>query len=372
MSDDPTCGSLFSGVGMLDYGLHLAGWEHRWLCEVDEWRRAVLRKRFPGVPVFDDIRALRGPFAADTERDAVREQPVSVDGRGGAPVAGRVGEAAAGVVTLLAGGFPCKGASTAGRRTGLEHAETALWGEMRRVIREVRPRYVLVENVANILGMAAAPGEPPGSLWGTVVGDLAALGFCDIRWDCVPAAAVGAPHLRDRVFAVARYTDGEGLEGRGVRGATADRHQGPDAAAISAGADGERDGGQRRESNGRADAARGGDGAAADADESRADAHTAPGGSRGAASERALGVGVEWGDYLPAIRRWEAIHGPAPEPLVRRLDDGDAKLRRLRARVDRSRLSALGDGVHVYVGWIVGAYVMQLERARLADLPEAA
>ncbi len=73
--------------------------------------------------------------------------------------------------------------------------------EMRRVIGEVRPRYVLIENVAAILGMAASPGEPAGSLWGTVLGDLAALGF-GCRWDCIPAAAVGAPHLRDRVFLV--------------------------------------------------------------------------------------------------------------------------------------------------------------------------
>jgi hypothetical protein len=80
-------------------------------------------------------------------------------------------------------------------------------------------------------------------------------------------------------------------------------------------------------------------------------------------------VSVEWGEYEPAIRRWEAIHGPAPEPLIRRLDDGDAKLRRVRARVDRSRLSALGDGVHVYLGRLIGDALHELERGGVKLLP---
>jgi hypothetical protein len=75
-------------------------------------------------------------------------------------------------------------------------------------------------------------------------------------------------------------------------------------------------------------------------------------------------VAVEWGEYEPAIRRWEAIHGPAPAPLtrVRGMDDGDAKMQRVRARMDRQRLSALGDGVHVYVGRLLGDAIMTLAR----------
>lgn len=324
----PTCGSLFSGVGLLDAGLHLAGWEHAWLCESDEWRRGILAQRFPGAVVYDDVRTLRGPFAADAAQTGRREAVGTGQQRGVGCDVGADSHAVA--VTLIAGGFPCKGASTAGKREGFGHAETVLWHEMRRIIGEVRPRYVLIENVANILGMAAAPGEPAGSLWGTVLGDLAALGFGDIRWDCVPAGAVGAPHLRDRVFCVARLADA-----------------GDDA---------------RRSDEARRDHARA-NGTACGRPEG-ADQHGA--GGQDAASR---GVTVEWGDYAPAIQRWEAIHGQAPAPLVSRVRGVDA---RSAGRVDRSRLSALGDGVCVYVGRLVGEYVMSLEHERLAGLEQAA
>lgn len=290
-------GSLFSGAGLLDAGLHQAGIRHAWFVERDEFRRGLLAQRWPGRPVHDDVRTVG---AHNLER---------VDG--------------------IVGGFPCKGASTAGKRTGLAHPETALWAEFARIVGELEPRWVVVENVANILSLHG------GAVWGTVLGDLAALGL-DVAWDCVPAAAVGAPHGRDRVFAVARHA-----EGTGGQGAWAER-----------------------EALGRAGGA--GDGAAADAPHVgsergwRARARW-PGPADG--DQDARGVAVEWGDYEPAIRRWEAIHGPAPEPLIFRLDDGDPKLRRMRARVDRSRLSALGDGVHVYVGRLIGDALMTLAEA---------
>jgi DNA (cytosine-5)-methyltransferase 1 len=371
----PTVGSLFSGAGLLDLGLHLAGFEHAWLCESDPWRRGLLRARFPGVPVFDDIRTLRGQAAADargqrlTERAQLDGEP-QADGearahRGHAERRGV--EVGAQPVDLIAGGFPCKGASSAGKRNGFEHPETALWFEMRRIIDELEPRYVLIENVGDIRGMAAASGEPAGSLWGTVLGDLATLGF-DARWDCVPAAAVGAPHLRDRLFCVA---------------------------AQSARADAERYTDNGRFPNGRTDAAGGGDRPAADADAAHGQGHGSaervraqvPGDHRDGAEPVAnadgqrrhdgqglarggiggkrwrtdpTGIAVDWGAYAPAIRRWEAVHGAAPEPLVRRVDDGSPGVRRVRARVDRSRLSALGDGVHVYVAWLVGLVVRDM------------
>ena len=147
-----TVGSMFSGVGLLDYGLHLAGLLHAWFAERDEFRRGILARRWPGALVLDDVRAVCA--------DAVPR------------------------VDVIAGGFPCKGASTAGKRTGFDHPETVLWREMRRAVGELRPRYVLVENVANLLTMARAPGEPAGSAWGEVLADLAAFGF-DVRWDCL-------------------------------------------------------------------------------------------------------------------------------------------------------------------------------------------
>lgn len=332
-------GGLFDGIGLLAYGLHLAGIQHAWLCEVDPWRRSILQQRWPGVPVFDDVRA--------------------------------VGARSAQRVELVAGGFPCKGVSTAGKQNGFDHPETVLWREMARAVGELRPRYVLVENVANILALH------DGAVWGEVLGDLAALGY-DVEWDCIPAAAVGAPHLRDRVFAVAHHSDGmagkaplalDGRPGALARPSAVERAERPDrGAAADACGDGLRAQPQPEP---------GGEGAPVAACPGQAAADTRGGrlaqqpvGDRAQAlagldlhtgddAER-RGVRVEWGDYGPAIRRWEAVHGPAPEPLVRRVDDRGA------ARVERSRLSALGDGVQVQVGRLVGEHIIGLERRRMS------
>jgi DNA (cytosine-5)-methyltransferase 1 len=296
-------GSVFSGIGMLDYGLSLAGIEHAWLCEVDPFRRTILGRRWPDARVFDDIRA--------------------------------VGTATASRVDVIAGGFPCKGASTAGKRNGFDHPETRLWREMARCVGELRPRYVVVENVANILAIH------DGAVWGTVVGDLAALGY-DTQWDCIPAAAFGAPHLRDRIIALATNTDG--TEGLGSS------DQWPPANWWTN--------------------ARGSDSAQADSGDAGAfAADSGEGGCEGVAASdgsepsiasgyaRRFGVPVEWDGYEPAIRRWEQMVGKAPEPLCffRGMDA------RAAARVERSRLSALGDGVQVQLGELVGRYLMSLE-----------
>lgn len=353
-------GSFFSGAGLLDCGLAQAGLEHSWLCEVDEFRRGLLARRWPDALILDDVRAVGA--------DSVPR------------------------VDVAAGAFPCRGASTAGKRDGLANDQTVLWHEMARAVRELQPRYVLIENVANILTMAAEPGQPPGSLWGTVLGDLAEIGY-DIEWDCLPAAAVGAPHLRDRVFAIASYTDGEGREVRPEQpsGVPGDRQSGLDRGdqdAPDSGGEGERGDGRGREgSRQRLDA---GADAASPAHTQRgrcaAEQPNAEGGREapGAAQRHGeaaaeagtvgqrvgscVGVDVEWGDFEAAIRRWEQIHGPAPAPLtgVRGLDDGDPVLRRMRARVDRSRLSALGDGVHVYVGYLAGRRLVELEEQRMS------
>ncbi len=323
----PTVGGLFDGIGLLAYGLHLAGWQHTWLCEVDPWRRQVLGRRWPGVRVFDDVRA--------------------------------VGARTAEPVTLLAGGFPCKGGSTAGKRNGFEHPETRLWREMARAMRELRPRYVLLENVANLLAIH------DGAVWGEVLGDLAACGL-DAEWDCVPAAAVGAPHLRDRVFCVAAHPDAW-RRGAGTGLAPwLSRHGQPEPAGSGQPPpDADRDGvRQQPEPQPRRS------GEAISAGPAEAAAHTSSTGrkpterarqprgvGRDARAER--GVPVEWGQYEAAVGRWEDFHGPAPEPLVRRVDDGRT------VGMERSRLSALGDGVQVQIGWLVGAYILDLEAERV-------
>jgi DNA (cytosine-5)-methyltransferase 1 len=155
-----TVGSLFSGVGGFDLGFERAGMETIWFCESDDFCRDVLAKHWPGVPIYDDIRTL------DT---GCLPRP-----------------------DILAGGFPCQDLSIAGKRAGLSGQRSGLWREYLRVIRDLRPRYVVVENVTGLLvrGM------------GTVLGDLASCGY-DAEWDCLPASAFGAPHQRERIFLIA-------------------------------------------------------------------------------------------------------------------------------------------------------------------------
>lgn len=347
-------GSLFSGAGLLDCGLSLAGLEHAWFCEADAFRRRLLERRFPCVPIYPDIRDL-GAHAAR--------------------------------VDVIAGGFPCRGASAAGKRNGMEHPETALWREMWRVCRALRPRFILMENVSNILAVRQ------GRAWGEVLGDLAEGGY-DAVWDCLSAAAVGAPHRRDRVFLVAADTDGARSERLGSFGV--ESHGRPNArggAGATANASWNRPARTtaRRGSNGQPAGPRAH--ATADANSKRREESDCPiageaAGSRAAgggaivtdtarrpsggfasdpaqrlAAELGRGDGiVGWGKYSAAIERWEAVHGPAPAPLtgVRGLDDGNAELLRLRRRVDRSRLSALGDGVQVQIGQMMGEYLMEV------------
>jgi DNA (cytosine-5)-methyltransferase 1 len=156
----PTFGSLFAGIGGVDLGLERAGWECRWQVEIDPFCRHVLEHHWPDVPRYGDIREL--------DWNGVER------------------------VDLLAGGFPCQPFSTAGQRRRLDD-DRWLWPEFARAIRELRPAYVLVENV---------PGLLVGGGMGSLLGGLAELGY-DAEWESIPASAVGAPHLRYRVWIVA-------------------------------------------------------------------------------------------------------------------------------------------------------------------------
>ncbi len=158
-----TFGSLFSGIGGIDLGLERAGMQCQWQVEIDTYANKVLEKHWPNTPRFRDVRSV----------GAHNLPPVD----------------------LLCGGFPCQDISDAGRRAGITGKRSGLWSEMHRLICELRPRYVLVENVSALLhrGMER------------VLGDLAAGGY-DAEWQCLPAAAFGAPHLRDRLFLLAYPT----------------------------------------------------------------------------------------------------------------------------------------------------------------------
>src|SRR5207248_2146889 len=102
-------------------------------------------------------------------------------------------------VDVIVGGFPCQDLSEAGQRAGLDGERSGLWSEFARLIGELRPAFAIVENVADLLS-----GER-GAWFGRVLRDLAEIGY-NAEWHCIPAASVGAPHLRDRVWLVS-YPD---------------------------------------------------------------------------------------------------------------------------------------------------------------------
>ena len=164
---------LFSGIGGFSLGLErTGGFETVAFCEIEEFPRKVLAKHWPDVPCYRDVRELTAErLAADG---------IAVD--------------------VITGGFPCQDVSTAGKQAGIAHGtRSGLWSEIVRLTRDLRPSYVIVENVANLL---SGPSEKRGGWFGRVLGDLASIGY-DAEWENIPAAALGAPHRRERVWVVA-------------------------------------------------------------------------------------------------------------------------------------------------------------------------
>jgi len=181
---------LFSGIGGFSLGLERAGMRTVAFCEIDPYCRRVLAKHWPDVPIYDDVRTLTASSLVanpDYQRQ-LQSQGCERDQWGWAGDCG---------IDLICGGFPCQDISTAGKGAGITGARSGLWSEYARIVGEVRPRYVLVENVAALLGRGIE----------RVLGDLAALGY-DAEWHCIPASAVGAPHRRDRVWIIANRDDG--------------------------------------------------------------------------------------------------------------------------------------------------------------------
>ena len=325
-------GSLCTGYGGLDMAVQrVFGGQLAWVSDVDPGASRILAHHWPAVPNLGDL--------TTTRWDEV--EPVDV----------------------VCGGYPCQPFSSAGLRKGTQD-ERHIWPYIADALRVLRPRYAIFENVANHLRLGFAD----------VLADLARLGF-DAEWCLVRASEVGAPHPRKRLFLLAVAQDAHGAAGgeRGVaapgqaegRRARADargrggapvahadrgrlpgdqeRHRGPE--------DGQPERAPRMDADGRgiqrataADAARlrhgdagptvfrglapalvgGGPAAHADTD-----------GGRGGADEHELRAGqpdVDWGRFLPAVRRWEAVTGRhAPW-----------------ATDDRGRLSPL------FVEWLMG------------------
>lgn len=148
---------LFSGIGGFSLGLERAGMRTVAFAELDPFKSRVLDKHWPGVPNLGDVRNVSG---------------VACD--------------------VACGGFPCQDISNAGRRAGMEGEHSGLWTEFARIVRDVRPRYVIVENSPSLCVRGL----------GRILGDLADAGY-DAEWEGIPAAAVGAPHLRARQWVLA-------------------------------------------------------------------------------------------------------------------------------------------------------------------------
>ena len=160
--------ALFAGAGGGILGGHLLGWRTVCAVEWEEYPASVLCARqndglLPPFPIWDDVQSFRG-------------------------------EPWRGIVDVISGGFPCQDISAAGRGVGIDGERSGMWGEMARIIHEVRPRYVFVENSPMLTSRGL----------GRVLGDLASMGF-DARWGVLGAADIGANHQRDRIWIVAKW-----------------------------------------------------------------------------------------------------------------------------------------------------------------------
>lgn len=329
--DNLRIGSMFSGVGGLDLAVLalLPGSSIAWHCENDDASSRVLDVRFPDVPNLRDV----------TATDWTSVEPVDV----------------------VCGGFPCQDISHAGKRAGIKEGNrSGLWFDMLDAVRVLRPRLLLLENVAAI---TAADGGLD-----VVLGSLAEAGW-DAEWTLLRASDVGAPHRRDRWFCVA-YPSGElgtvepTVDGRepavvsaGARAGRGD-HAGHPAAGVQIlgrGAGQEQEGAADADGSGSQGPVVGEPGgrpltaerAAADAGRDgllrgqEQDLGPHGPGQQAPLGDDADGLAVGdhgegWGDYEPAILRWEQVIGrPAPAPVD-----------------DKGRLSP--DFVEWMMGWPAG------------------
>ena len=170
---------LFSGIGGFSLGLEAAGFETAAFCEYDQEAQKVLRKNWPDVPIFSDVRTLT--------KQELQDNGIQNIG-------------------LICGGYPCQPFSLAGERRGAED-DRHLWPEMFRLVKELRPTWVIGENVAGHINMGLDE----------VLADLETEGYT-ARTFVIPACAVDAHHRRDRVWTVAHTSSGSGRDSESVIG----------------------------------------------------------------------------------------------------------------------------------------------------------
>jgi len=169
--------ALFAGAGGGILGGHLLGWRTVCAVEWESYPASVLCARqndglLPPFPIWDDVQTFDGkPWR--------------------------------GIVDVVSGGFPCQDISAAGKGAGIDGERSGMWGEMARIIHEVRPRFVFVENSPMLTSRGL----------GRVLGDLASMGF-DARWGVLGAADIGANHQRDRIWIVAKQMGNSDNDGQ--------------------------------------------------------------------------------------------------------------------------------------------------------------
>jgi DNA (cytosine-5)-methyltransferase 1 len=168
---------LFSGIGGFSLGLEKSGnFETAAFCEIEPYCRAVLKKHWPNVTVYEDVKELS-------------KERLAADGL---------------AIDAICGGFPCQDISTAGRGAGLSGERSGLWFEFHRLIKEIKPQVAIIENVSALRSRGLDE----------VLRSLAEIGY-DAEWHCIPASAVGAHHQRDRVWIMA-YPNSAQCQGDGL------------------------------------------------------------------------------------------------------------------------------------------------------------
>jgi DNA (cytosine-5)-methyltransferase 1 len=160
---------LFSGAGGFSLGLENSGaFSTVAFCEIFPYPRKILKQHWPKIPIYEDVKKLS---KRNLESDGI-------------------------VIDAICGGFPCQDISEAGAKAGLAGERSGLWFEYARIIGEVRPKYIIIENVSDLLVRG----------FDEVLSTLASLGY-DAVWHCIQACDIGAPHIRDRVWIVGFLPD---------------------------------------------------------------------------------------------------------------------------------------------------------------------